>query len=69
MGALTNMNIQKAKELLNQAFENLQSIQDELEVDFPEELTPETTEDKFFDQLRAAIDNVENCAYDLDQID
>jgi exonuclease VII small subunit len=61
------VNIEEAKQLLNQAFENLKKVQEELTVEFSEELAPDTTQEKFTEQLERAMTAIENCDYDLTQ--
>lgn len=63
------MNIEDAKYLLNQALENLTKIQEELKVTFPEELAPDTTEEKFEGELEQALVCIENCDYYLIQVE
>lgn len=63
------MNIKQAKKIFEDALEKLQQVQDELEVEFPLELAPDTEADKFFEQLQSAINDIENCNYDLEQLE
>lgn len=42
------MTVEEAKKIFEDALEQLQKIQDELEVEFPLELAPDTETDKFF---------------------
>lgn len=63
------MNIEEAKQLLDQISENLKKIQQELKVEFSLELAPDTTEENFTESLERAIVCVENCDYDLTQVE
>ncbi|BDA74427.1 hypothetical protein CAL7716_085930 [Calothrix sp. PCC 7716] len=63
----TKVTIKEARQLLNQASESLKKIQKELEIEFSEELAPDTTKEKFTEQLERALVCIENCDYDLTQ--
>lgn len=63
------MTIEEAKQLLGQASENLKKIQEELKVEFSSELAPDTTQSGFTESLERAIVCVENCDYDLTQVE
>jgi hypothetical protein len=63
------MNIEQAKKIFEDALEKLRQVQDELEVEFPLDLAPDTETDKFFEQLQSAINDIENCNYDLEKLE
>lgn len=63
------MDIKQAKKIFEEALEKLREVQDELNVEFPDDLAPETTQDDFFEHLQSAITSLENCDYDLEQLE
>ncbi|MBW4598959.1 MAG: hypothetical protein KME29_04925 [Calothrix sp. FI2-JRJ7] len=63
------MKPKQANKIIRQCIEKLTKVQDGIEVNFPEELAPRTTDEKFFSQLAEALGQLENCEYDLDQLE